>query len=229
MSSFNKYRLVFWYGIIFAGLIIAIIFEGQFFITKVNALAQTQKDLSAQVALLQQRNVALSSIAPELVAESKEISTVLPAENSVLLVTSQVRNAAIFNKVTIKNLTTNSLSDETDPKAGSTQVGVIIEGDTPSVINFLASLVTLSPIVELNTVNFLTNPTSTIAQIQLDSYWSPFPSQLPAITDAVQTLSPDETALLQRLSSYTQPTLTSGDESTSSAIVVNTAPFAPVQ
>lgn len=221
---------MFWYGLLFLGLVVVILIEGQFFFGKSNSLSSTASELSTRIELLQSRNAALSSISPEVIAASKQIATVLPAENSVLLISSQLRNTAILNKVTLKNLSTNSIPDLNDPLAGSTQVGVIVEGDTPSVLQFLANLTTLAPLVEINTVNFITNPTTTIAQLSLASFWSPFPSQLPSITEPVVALTPEETELMQRVSAFTTPIVSDTfEDSTTSALTVNSAPFAPVR
>lgn len=230
MNTFSKYSSMFWYGLLFLGLVVVILIEGQFFFGKSNSLSSTASELSTRIELLQSRNAALSSISPEVIAASKQIATVLPAENSVLLISSQLRNTAILNKVTLKNLSTNSIPDLNDPLAGSTQVGVIVEGDTPSVLQFLANLTTLAPLVEINTVNFITNPTTTIAQLSLASFWSPFPSQLPSITEPVVALTPEETELMQRVSAFTTPIVSDTfEDSTTSALTVNSAPFAPVR
>jgi hypothetical protein len=229
MQFFNQYKSMIWYGIIFVGLFVAIIFEANFFYNKVQTLSQTEADLTARVALLDQRNTALSSLDPSVVAASKLISNVLPGQNSVLLVTSQVRNTAVANKVTLKSLTTSSITDQLDSNAGSSQVGIIVEGESSAVLDFLTNLTTLSPLIELGSVNFVTNPTSTIAQVTLVSYWSPFPTQLPPITESVTSLTSEETALLQKLSSFSSPVINSDAvDSTSSAIIVNTSPFSPI-
>lgn len=229
MGALNQYKSMIWYGLILVGLFVAIIFEAQFFYGKVQSLTQTEHDLSSRIAVLEQRNNTLSSLSPAVVAASKQIATVLPAENSVLLVTSQVRTTAVSNKVTIKTLTTSSISSDADPQAGSTQVGIIVEGQSNSVLDFLTSLTTQAPLIELGGVNFVTNPTTTVAQVTLNSYWAPFPTQLPAITESISALTPEETTLLTQLASYTSPVINSDTpDSSSSAIIVNTSPFSPV-
>lgn len=230
MNKLNQYKGLIWYGVIFLGLFIVIVFEAQFFYSKVQTLGSSESEIRARISLLQTRNDALSSLSPQVIAASKQIATVLPAENSVLLVTSQVRNAAVISRVTLKNLSTNSLTKEDAPGEGSTQVGVIVEGETASVMDFLASLTKLAPLIVMDTVNFITNPTSTIAQISLLSYWSPFPNQLPPITEPITALTEEETSLLTRLSEFSTPVVTTdAEDSTSSAITINTAPFAPVR
>jgi hypothetical protein len=229
MGALNQYKSMIWYGLILLGLVVAIVFEAQFFLGKTNTFSQTESELNSRISKLEQRNNALSSLSPSVIAASKQIATVLPAENSVLLVTSQVRTTAVANKVTIKTLTTSSISDQTDPQAGSTQVGLIVEGSSSSVLDFLTSLTTQAPLIELGGVNFVTNPTTTIAQVTLNSYWSPVPTQLPAITESISALTPEETTLLTQLSAFTSPVINSDTpDSSSSAIIVNTAPFSPV-
>lgn len=229
MGALNQYKSMIWYGLMLVSLFIAIIFEVQFFLDKIQTLSQTEGDINARISQLDKRNNALSSLSPTVIAASQKIATVLPAENSVLLVTSQVRTTAIANKVNIKTLTTSSINDLTEPNTGSTQVGIIVEGTSTAVIDFLTSLTTQSPLIELDGVNFVTNPTTTIAQVTLNSYWAPFPTQLPAITESISALTSEETTLLNLLSSYSSPVVNSDTiDSTSSAIIVNTSPFSPV-
>lgn len=214
-----------WYGLIFIGLVVVVIIEVQFVLSRSGTLSQQETDLNAQISTLTSRNLALSSLSPEVINASKQIAQILPPENSVLLVTSQIRAAAVLNKINLKNLTTSASEDITDPQSGIINLTVLADGQAVDILSFLSSITKLAPLIQLDSVNLATSPTSTVAQISLFSYWSPFPTQLPAITEPISALSTEETTLLEELAKYSTPVVVQDFESSNSAIVVNTAPF----
>ncbi|KKS77640.1 MAG: hypothetical protein UV51_C0005G0050 [Candidatus Woesebacteria bacterium GW2011_GWC1_42_9] len=59
--------------------------------------------------------------------------------------------------------------------------------------------------INISSVDMSTNAEVVSAQIVLSSFWSPLPEKLPSITEAISSLSDEELAVLNTLSTFTTP------------------------
>ncbi|GEM_PF-1670794 len=229
MNSFTKYKSIIWYGLIFVGLIGGILFEAQYFLGRVTTLTAEEAALTEKVTILRNRKNALSALEPEVLAQSNKVTEVLPTQNSSLIVSSQVRSAASENNVTLRNYSSGVFTDPTNPDLGSLQVGMVAEGESASILKFLETLTGVSPYIAIETINMSQSSLTTIAQLSLRSFWSPLPTQLPALTEPLQELSQEERQLLQSLEIYKSPVFSLPQGQNDLPITVNPEPFAPVE
>lgn len=206
MKSFSTYSAVMWYGILILGLVVAVFFEYGFFSGRLNTLDTESKEVQSQITVLESRKNALAALTPDVLSKSSKVAEVIPSENSILAVSQQIRNSAQNNIISVKNLNVVSVADPAAPELKVAQLGFIAEGSSDAVLGFLAEIPFLAPLMQLEGVNVTQTELSTLAQVNLRSFWAALPTKLPALTEAVTALTPEEEALLSRIEQFRSAT-----------------------
>lgn len=174
------------------------------FMTQQQNLADTQK----QITTLSQKDEILRQISATVSGSANAFSLAIPDSNPTEMVISQVKALSAANSVAIVNI-----SSRPDAKGleGISQVNinVSISGSVPSILSFLNSLATVSPLVVIKNADLAEDKLlDHTADITLSSYWSAFPTTIPAAADATGQLTPNEEEMITRISGLTPPSFT---------------------
>jgi hypothetical protein len=178
---------------------------GNFGISKVLELrgqidaAQTQKNvLTQKLDILQNVNSTLGT-APDLATSA------LPAGNPSLLTISQLKTLAITNGIILTGIKAGT--EIADPSGLSrNDVSFEATGTREQVLAFLKGINTFAPINVVDTIKMNEQSGLTKATTTVKSFWSPLPTKLPSVTQAISDLTPDERVILSSVTSLTQPT-----------------------
>jgi hypothetical protein len=166
---------------------------------KVISAESDQKTLTQKMEVL--RNVS---------AQGAQISNfavaALPDSNSSLAVMSQLRTLAQNQNLFIANIKS---SDPTTDPTGLSSVGISFNlsgGSRAQLESFANSLGSIAPITLVVKIKLSEDsPGSALANVSVKSFWAAFPTKIPALTEAISDLTPDEQQLLQKISALTQP------------------------
>ncbi len=131
-------------------------------------------------------------------------SSFFPGENPALLVLYQLRTGAAGNALLFSNL---RVSAETKDPNGflRTSVSFDIEGSLDLILNFVNSTKKMAPNVwiEKTELNFADEVVQ--ATISTKSYWFPFPTKIPALTEPITALDASEKEIIRNVSGFTLP------------------------
>lgn len=131
-------------------------------------------------------------------------SSFLPGENPALLLLYQLRVSAVGNGLAIANFKVGS---ETKDANGLMKVSLSLEiaGPLEQIINFANSIKTISPNVWIDDTELSFTGETLRASINVVSYWAPFPTKIPALTEPITSIDVAEKEILSKISTYSQP------------------------
>lgn len=167
--------------------------------------AQKNK-LASQLAkeqALRQKSELLRSIEADAASQADIIASALPAQNSSFVAVSQIRVLASQNLIIISNLRIGAESK--DGAVASTDIGFDAEGDISSLLTLLESLGGVSPIMVIDKVQINQAGGTARATARVKVFWAELPKVLPAITEPVSDLTPEEEKTLIKVLGLTPP------------------------
>lgn len=130
----------------------------------------------------------------------------LPGENPGLLVLYQLRSNAANNGLFLSNLKVGS---ETKDPNGFMKISISfdLQGSMQQILNFVNSTKVTSPNiwVEKTELDFMGDISQASASINAKSYWSAFPTKIPALTEPITSLNSSEKETLSKISGFTLP------------------------
>ncbi len=185
-------------------VLILFLFMGNFGITKINDLrTQTDQAQIEQNVLTQKLNV-LRNVSSTLGNSPNLATAAIPNVNSAVFEISQLKNLASQNSVVFSDIKASaSLVDTT----GLSRIDITfdVEGTRDQITAFLKSISTAAPISLVDSVKLNASTGAGRATVTVKSYWAPLPTKLPAVTAALNDLTPDEKTVLTSISTLTQP------------------------
>ncbi len=220
-----QYKPLMIYGLIFIGFIVTGVLMGGYFLNEITKLTEATEKVTSEIAALTERKEVLqnvNSISTEAISRAQ---LALPTANNSLSLVSQIRTVATEQGLVIKNL------DLVAQKAGE---GVLaqsvlnfdVDGEALAIVKFVYGLKRVAPVIAVDTVSLSSSSAGAGANaiISVRSPWALAPTKLPALTESITALNPQETELSAELASYRYPFTTSID-STESADVGRENPF----
>lgn len=207
-------------------LLILTIAATGFILERLSPIGTQLEQVKINQSALEGRLSSLQQIDPEVLALSEASYVAFPPENPAVLVTSQLRKKASEYQVILTNINISSLVSQEEGGTSKTLIEFKANGQYDAIISFMSDLATLSPIINIERAKYTSKITSFDVEATLNSYWAPFPKELPALTDAQTGLSDDELQTLAILSDFEQPLLNQSPESTASGRL---DPFDPIQ
>ena len=131
------------------------------------------------------------------------VAASLPEKNPALSMTSQLRNLALSNGISLENIKIGS----SVPSGGLSEVDITfgLEGTPPQVIAYLNSIKNLAPVSTVEKAKINQSALGTRVDVTVRVYYSPFPEKLPSLTEPVRELTEDERNVLNRLSALSLP------------------------
>jgi Tfp pilus assembly protein PilO len=187
-------------------IIILFVLVGNFGFAQISQLQVQIENARKDQTVLSQKLDILRGVAGSGTASSNFVAAALPDSNPVILVISQIQLLAGTEGLTLSEL--KSGSPAVDAATGLSTVSVFfdITGSRAQIQSFLESIDSFAPITIVDKVKISeASPGVALASITVKSFWSPFPTKVPAVTTAINDLTPSEKETLQGVSNLTQP------------------------
>lgn len=185
------------------GVILVFILAGNFVWGKINSLlddyGQAQKEqatLKDKLSSLQNNQSQISDFAQSLIAA-------LPDGNSSLALISQLKSVAQTNNLTVQNIEGGAEISESG--LSHVDISFDVQGANLPIFNLLDSSKTIAPLNKVTRFKLTTSGSGSLANITVRSYWAGLPTKIPAVSDPLQKITPEEQTTLQGLSSLRQP------------------------
>lgn len=186
-------------------IIILFVTIGQFGFGKISDIRSQIETAKSDQKILTQKLDILRKIESTGEQSSNLVVAALPESNPSLLVVSQIKLLAGKNGLTVGSLKASS------PAVGATGLSSVnisfnIAGSRPQIESFIKGVSTFAPITVVDRIKINESaPGSSLAAITLKSFWAPFPTKVPAVSQAISDFTPAEQQTLQDLRSLTQP------------------------
>ena len=172
------------------------------------------KSTQDQNKIFSDRVSTLQIIRPDIESNAAKTALIsLPSQNPSLLVISQMNT--LLDEYSL-NLTRLDLNLLTNPSPEETlfevSISFNVDGSYQNISDFITKLGDITPLVNLRQADISNTGESAEAIIELSSFWSPFPTQLPPLTTSLTGLTDEEKEILKSISNFINPTF---DESLS--------------
>lgn len=131
-------------------------------------------------------------------------SSFFPGENPALLVLYQLRANAAVNALIFSNLKVSA--EAKDPNGFlRTSISFDIEGPLDLILSFVNSTKKMAPNVWIEKTELNFEGEAVRATISTKSYWSPFPTKIPALTEPITALDASEKEIIRNVSGFSLP------------------------
>lgn len=206
-------------------VVVAILFVvvGQFGFGKISEVRDQIGSAQNDQKILSQKLEVLRNVAATGAQSSNLAVMALPDSNSSLSVIAQIKVLAGREGLTISEIKSGS------PAVGTKGLSAVsisfnVAGTRAQIESFITGIGTIAPISIVDKIKMSeSTPGTTLASLNIKSFWAPFPTKIPAVTTALTDLTPAEQQILQGLGGLIQPVF--------SQVVANqggkTDPFAP--
>lgn len=153
---------------------------------------------------LTQKLNTLDSLGSNLPANTEVSSIALPDKNPAVITLSQLKSLATQNLVSISNIKSGS-SVAPSASLSSADLSFEVVGPTPAILSFLNGVHKIAPITVIGRVKMSQVGQVATAAVTVSSFWSPFPTQIPAVDQPINTLTPDEQTILSSVNALVPP------------------------
>lgn len=163
------------------------------------------KNLRHEETVLIEKQSVLSEIQEDILAQADMALQVLPDQNPSLAIISQIKSLAFERGISLTKISSGA---ETEPENGFSKVDIAVEMQAiPSTImDFIVTLKKIAPLVNVSKVNLTGSEGSTQATLTITGYWSQLPSEIASVSDPINSLTAEETDLLNEFSGRIFPT-----------------------
>lgn len=185
-------------------LIVLVIIFFQFTLAKISSQSEEINKTKKEENVLNSKIALLSEAEDSITNQSEALSLYLPSKNSSLSIISQIKNGASLNLVSAENIKVG-----VENKTGSlskVDINFDIDGSVPAILSYLKSFKTSMPITIFSKIKITGSGEMVRASITITGFWSPLLTKIPAITEPIKELTPDEITLIEKISTYTRPT-----------------------
>ena len=171
---------------------------------EVGSLREESVAASKSENILRSKLDILSTNEASVGADANYAVSFLPGENPALLVLYQLRGSAVKSGLLLSNFKVGS---EMKDASGFMTVSVSfdLQGPLQQILDFVNSIKSISPNVWIGKTELNFTGETLQATIDTTSYWSPYPTKIPALTEAITALDASEKETLARVSNLSQP------------------------
>lgn len=204
LSQFNQIRnpLLF-----LVGTFLITAFATFYLYGRIMFLRREIKSTQDQNKIFSDRVSTLQIIKPDIESDAAKTALIsLPSQNPSLLVISQINTFLDEYSLDLTRLDLNLLTNP-NPEETLFEVSISfnVDGSYQNISDFITKLGDITPLVNLRQADISNNGESAEAIIELSSYWSPFPTQLPSLTTSLTGLTDEEKETLKSLSNFISP------------------------
>lgn len=190
-------------GILIA-LILVFVFAAKVGFGKINEQkAELEKNKKIESVLAEKEKI-LSDLSGEMDKYANAITIAMPERYSGFVMIAQIKSLALENNLTITEL--KGGSESMQGSVNSVDVTFSVEGPMISLLQYLMSFNTASPISNIERAKFTQSGGLSKAEVVARTYFGPYPSKLPAITDPLKDLTATEKDTLSKILTYRIPT-----------------------
>jgi hypothetical protein len=185
-------------------VLVLFVVVGQFAFGKIsevrNKITKSQKDQ----AILVQKFDLIKTLGETAASSVAAVSNALPEANPSLTVISQMKILAAQNGIVIANTKGGA---EVKDNSGLSRVDITFDviGPRAQIITLTKSISQIAPITLVDKIKITESAGAARATIATRSFWAPFPTKLPALTEAITDLTADEKKTLGVVTGLTQP------------------------
>lgn len=154
--------------------------------------------------VLVSKEAVLSQVQGEVSVYAETVALAVPSQNPAIAMISQLKNLALNKSVTLSSIKGGSESN-TPGSLLSSDITLAIEGPGSVIIDYLKAVSTLAPLSTLDRVKINQSTGSARSEALVRTYFSPFPTKLPALTEPIKELTAEEKELLTKLSQLIAP------------------------
>ncbi|OGM25173.1 hypothetical protein A3D00_04305 [Candidatus Woesebacteria bacterium RIFCSPHIGHO2_02_FULL_38_9] len=189
-------------------LLFLTVFVTRLFFGKIGELRARISELAKEENSVKEKILVLESEQSFYSPFSEKVSVAFPPKNPAILVVGQIKKEANLLGLNIDNF---KVGGEVQKEGGlySVQIGFDLAGSPVQELNFLQSVPHIAPISKIDSFRISKLQTKVgenpISSILLSSYWSPFPENLPPITESIGQLSNEDKSIISSLSALNPP------------------------
>ncbi len=186
------------------GVIVVSIFVVPFGISQVTGIREKISQEQVNQNILSQKLNTLTSVSDVASSQSSVVTIAVPDSNTALITLSQMKILASDNGLTLSGVKGGA---EIKDKTGLSRVDVSFDlnGPRPQIFAFLAAVNGVSPVTVVSKIKMNESGSSALANVTVRSFWSPFPTKLPAVTEPETGLTADEKNTVTKVSALKQP------------------------
>jgi len=196
---------------------------GQFGFARIRTVREQIANGQKDRAVLTQKLDLLQTVSEIAAGQATIASTAVPGGNSSLAAISQLKTLSATHGVIISNIKAGG-----EIKDGSglsrSDISFEAEGARINMITFLKGISGISPLAVTDRIKLSEVGGTVRANVAVKSFWSEFPTKLPATTEAITDLTGDEKRLLTEIAALIQPVFVEIPASVTSA---RADPFSP--
>ena len=205
------------------GVMLVSVFIVPFGISQVSGIrAKISQEQVNQNILSQKLNI-LTSVSDAVSSQSSAVTIAVPDSNPALITLSQMKTLAGENGLALSGIKGGA---EVKDKTGLSAVDVSfdVNGPRPQIFAFLAAVNDISPVTVVSKIKMNESGGNALANVTVRSFWSSFPTKLPAVTDPESGLTADEKSTVTKVSALKQPIFS---EVPASEVLGRSDPFSP--
>jgi hypothetical protein len=185
------------------GLILVSVFAVRLGFSKINE-QRAEIDKNKQVEnILKDKERILDDLSGEIDKFTNAISIALPDRYSGFVLIAQIKLLAMERSLIISELKGGSETISGD--LSSVNINFTVEGPLLPLLEYLKDFKQVSPISRIEKAKFSQSAGLVKADISIRSYFAPFPTQLPAITEPMKDLTALERDTLSKIILFRQP------------------------
>lgn len=187
------------------GVILVFLLAGSFVWGKISDLIAQYNQEQQTSAMLKEKLNSLQSTGAQISDFAQSLTIALPQSNSSLTLLSQAKSLASQDSLNLQNIKGGSEVKESG--TSHAEVSFDVEGSVANIFNFVSQTKNIAPINKVTRVKLSSTGSLARANITINAYWASLPTKIPAVSDPLAAITPDEQKLLQDLSSLTSPQL----------------------
>ena len=158
--------------------------------------------LKQKIEILQQKN-------EESFTSDNKLTWALPEKSSSVYVISQIKKKAADNLIIISEITISE--PRIQGELSQSTVTTKIEGKLDSIFAFLESLYEVTPLIKVNNIQTeeedMAGSDLVRMSVELTSYYSPYPINIPALSQPLNSLSAQEEEVVRDISNLELPVI----------------------
>lgn len=152
---------------------------------------------------LRQKTEVLRTLESTILEQADLTSFALPNKNSSFAVASQLNRLAGETSVFITNLRIGG--EAKDATLSNSDLTFDVEGTTATVLTFLENIGRIAPLTLIDKVQLNQAQELVRATVRVKVYWAEFPLTLPAVSEPITDLTPEEEEVLGRIVNLIPP------------------------
>lgn len=218
--------------------IVLIVGVGNFLLGRINSLRTEMSGIKTDNDILSERLSTLRSVEAQITDGVAVVTLAMPAESPAVLAANTLRKLSSERSIEITKLTIATAEETTDavvpvdPAVEATSAtlssNITIEVGVESyeeLSDLVRAISNSKPLMSLQSIKTKDEAGGSIsAEMTLLAYYSPFPTALPALNEAISGLTSTEEDLLLTLSGFTSPDI-AADAGTPVAVPPRDNPF----